>query len=734
MRKALTITRNDLRTMRTNVMSALLVFALVVIPLAFTCFNVLASWDPFGNTDDLEVAVASTDEGRKSDLTALDINLGDQVLSQLSRNEDINWQIKSKEEALEGAKSGDYYAAIILPPSFSDDLLTFYLEDTDPVQLDLYTNEKINALSPMITSQGALGVINQIDTSFSEIVAGVGAGAIESLDEFLNEEDTQNSLEAVIGRLDDAGNRLDAGGQTARSLASLADSTIPLVESADRITQAAGESSGPGAPSDEQAVDLRETLQRSTESVSVALDATADSYAQVRQRLDETVAAGDAARGDSAEVLRSMAQQVASQSEGFSQARDGLETGLSPLLPPQAQPALNSTLAEVDSLIARSDRLQQNLTRAADDIESDRASSDDSQRAAREAVDSAIGAISTARAAYDNDLKPQIDALRGSVDTVIDDLGFVRQSIGDLRATISSDPGSAATTLGEVREGAFALGDRLSAQAQRLREASQAVQEARESGDFSQIAEVIGDDPEVFASQVASPVTVERTAVFPVTSFGAGMTPLYFTLALWIGALLACVLLKVNAEPDYLRRRPQAEGEKEPEFTRTSIFFGRFFTLLLVGLAQATLAALGLIFFIDLQPQHPFLLMCAAWASSAVFLLIIYTLVITLDNAGKALSVLLLVVQISGSSGAYPLPLLPEWFQNVSPWLPATHSVEAFRAAITGTYQGDFAREVGILLLFALPTLAVGIWLRPVVDGYLDKVKHAIEETKVMAT
>ena len=238
MKNALSILRNDLRGVKNNVMTSILIFGLVIIPLLFSTFNVLASWNPFDNTDQLKIAVASADEGHESDLASLRINLGDQVLSQLSRNDQIDWVITDEDQAVEGTKAGDYYAAIVLPPSFSSDMLTFYVEGTEPSKIDLYTNEKKNALSTVITSQGAEGMIAQINETFTRTVSSVGLGLVSSLNNYLEEDDTQAAIQRVENRVENVGVRLHSGAQTVRSLTGLLDSSIPLVQGADSIISA----------------------------------------------------------------------------------------------------------------------------------------------------------------------------------------------------------------------------------------------------------------------------------------------------------------------------------------------------------------------------------------------------------------------------------------------------------------------------------------------------------------
>ena len=136
--------------------------------------------------------------------------------------------------------------------------------------------------------------------------------------------------------------------------------------------------------------------------------------------------------------------------------------------------------------------------------------------------------------------------------------------------------------------------------------------------------------------------------------------------------------------------------------------------------------------FVEIEPAHPFLLILAGWVISTVFTVIVYTLVVALANAGKALAVLLLVLQISAAGGAYPLELLPQWFQNISPWLPATYAIDLMRSAIAGIYAGDFAYNLVIILVFLIPNLVLGLVLRRTIAGRIHDIAKEVEKTKVM--
>lgn len=732
MNNILTIFRNDLRAIRGNVMTGVIVFGLVIIPLLFTGFNILASWDPFSNTDRLKIAVASNDEGHESDLASLRLNLGDEVLSQLSRNEQVDWVLTTSDDAVEGTKSGEYYAGIVLPENFSRELLTFYVEGTEPAKLDLYTNEKKNALSTTITERSAGGVIERIDESFTKVVTTVGLGVVESLDNYLDEDETQAALDNVANRVENVGTRLRSAAGTVRSLANLVDSTIPLAQSADNILNAAGSQTasrpgeGAGSGSGAAPIDsLAATLNDSTGALENSLGATSQAYSALSDQFDELLNNAQAATAQTAQTYRSAADRVAQQTAAFSGVRDALDREVGNLnLPGPVAAGYQQVRAQLDAAVAQSNALHDSLTTTADRIESGTSNAQQSRQQTQDAIAAARQAVDNARTAYRNNLRPQLESLRGSVNAVVRDIDTVRAEIADVRGTISATAGSPGSSLQRARDGADRLADTLYNQAQRFSDVQRQIEDVREGGDLNQLAEIIGSDPELLASRISAPVAVDRKPVFQVASFGVGMTPFYLALALWVGALLTCVLMRSNAEHKYLT--------DDGDFTRNQIYLGRLATFALIAISQASLTVGGLIFFVQIQPEHPLLLWLAACIASLVFMMIVHALVIALDSAGKALAVLLLIIQVSGSGGAYPLPLLPEWFQSVSPWLPATYAIDAFRSAIAGVYQGDIFRDLGMLLLFAIPALIVGLWLRRAMDNYHKRLQSGISQTRVM--
>lgn len=721
MRDALSVVKNDFSKVRRSVMATCLLLFLIIIPLLFTWFNVLAAWDPFGNTKDLKIAVASEDDGYTSDFFPIEVNAGDQVLSQLRANEQMDWVITNPSDAIEGTKSGEYYASIILPSTFSDDMLTFYADGSQPAQIALHTNEKKNALAPTIANKGAEGISANISETFTRTIGDVSLGLVTSLSDFLDQGDTQDALSRIEARAENLQSQLRNGARTARTMGDLTESAIPLLESAQRIIDT------PRPSLSDTTRDGITDISASSDALDGALSATRESYAIVGDRIDALYETANISRETRSETLNTLADNVQLNINAYEGLKDTVNTRIRPLAPAEAA----TLTGQLDEAIAAQESVRDRLRAASD--------SDSPERPDFSSLDRASSAIEDVRNSGIRDQVSQLaQTLRGIGDTI-------ELPEGDIQLNTDSLAGASAA-LDDV-------GATLDQNADRLDDLLDRINTASRTGDLSEIAAIVGDDPEAFAQALAAPVEVERQAIYPVASFGVGMAPLYTTLALWVGALLAAVALRTDVAAKLTKHRPNrfdeevdleneteddtaeipSEAPEEPEeIGPFAKYFGRYGTFALVGLAQSTLLTLGLIFFVKLEPAHPFLLVLAGWVSSCIFMLLVYALTVALSNAGKALAVFLLVIQISSAGGSYPLQLLPHWFQSVSPWLPATYSIRAFRSALAGSYGADYWIALATLLLFIIPALILGVVLRKPLANYTSGLYKALAKTKMM--
>ena len=538
MSKIREILHHDLRSARKNVITMIVLFGLTVVPLVFTVFNVLASWNPFDNTDELKIAVSSEDEGHNTDLAQVNLNLGEQVLAQLSLNKQIDWTITTKENALEGTRSGEYYASIVLPPSFSKDLMTFYIAGTEPTELTMYTNQKKNSLAPMITEQAATGAIDQINESFSEVVNNVGLGLVKDLNKVLTEGDTKAVLDRMEASVDGVSRQLRQGSNSVSSLSSLVESTIPLAQSAERITDSAGAqmdaldlsgtggsggSGGASGASDEALANLGRTFADAASSLSESLQATSDSYNAVGNSIDRVFGRANSSPEASANELDRMADRFDAQLRGLNDLRNTLETRVAPALPITAKPAYQRVLSNIDESIARATELRDTFRRSAKDLRSGKTDMEQARKDSKSAIAKAVEAVDKARNSYANDLQPQLAKLGDSVQQLSQSVKGVKADLQRAKGTLGD--ASLANSLGTMQATTAELSEKLNQRAGDADKLAKEIKRAGETGDLSRLARMIGNDPSLLAQHMANPTAVKREPLNEVNSFGTGMTP-----------------------------------------------------------------------------------------------------------------------------------------------------------------------------------------------------------------
>lgn len=729
MRNIARIFTTDLLRVQRNAIAIVVLFGVVVLPSFFGWFNVLSSWNPFGNVKNLKVAVANADEGYQGDLFPMRINVGEQVISNLRANTDLDWVFTSEEQAVEGTKAGDYYAALVLPPSFSRDMVTFLAPGAERANIEYITNEKKNALSPKITDEAATEVSTTINSTFTKTLNEVGLALISSLADQAGSDESKAALARVESSADGAADTLESSATTLDMFSSLIGSSKALVSSAASLTDSAVASAhntagaiGTGASA---AQSLHGVLATANASISSALAGTSQSYVAL---IDEVSALDAAFVGQSqtaAETLAAESARVATQITQYQTLQASLQAQIDdPATDPLLRAALVDVVSQLDIAITRQEALKERIDVGVTKLNDTSAGLGTTRDEIIALANEARAAVDGARNTYDGSLKPKLDQLAGTLGTI--DAGFTQ--IGDdltaAAQALSGGSGSLLSFLTQAEETTATIAQDLRDASGRFTALSRALQKAADSGDVADLAQLIGANPDILAGDLTTPVGLKRIAVYKVDNFGSQMAPFYTVLGLWVGALLLSVLIRTDVTSATL----PAAGP----FTKSQEYFGRFGIFAVLGFFQSSLLYLGLMGFVGVKPAYPMLLLLAGWVMSFVFSLITYTLVLSFGEAGKALAVFLLVVQISAGGGAYPLAVLPQWFQNISPWLPVTHATNAVRSAIAGIYEGDYWVSLGQLALFLVPALLIGLVLRLPALKLNDNLNRALESTKLM--
>ena len=721
---------SDVRRLFGNAITAIITMGLIMLPSVFSWYNVIACWDVFGHTGDIQVAVASADVGYKSDLVPIEVNIGDRVVSALRANEDINWIVTDTEDAIDGAQSGKYYAAVVIQESFSADMMTFYADDPEQARIVYYTNGKKNAIAPRITDQGADRVAYAVNQAFAEEIARLGVALVQSIANTSNDYQLNDNVVQLAGHLSTLGDQMDSTANALALYGSLASQSGALVsESASLVasTQANVSSlrtdvSGSAANVEAAVGDMNSAL----EALAQAIEAGNQSLGDLSGSSDQEIGSLEGSSADIAAAMRASADEAQQRASQMAAARDAL-IALQSSMTPETAARFDSAVSQLDSEAARLQRVHDQLLEQANAVESGSVDLEAERAQIQQLVSEAQSHLDGVQNSYADTIKQDIEALssaaanlKAGVDGGLDKLD---SAASDLAASASVVTGELTYAENDINQAVAQLRDG----GARMRTLSNEILQALAQGSQESLSSILNADADEISAQLAGPVGVERHALFPVSNFGSAMTPLYSSLGLFIGALLIMVVMRPFVPEEELRRLGLENVRPSEEFT------GHFGIVALIAFAQSTLMALGNLLFLQVQAVHPLLFLLCYWLTGLVFAFISYTLVVSFANLGKLIMVLMLIVQVTGGGGSYPLVILPWFVQALSPYLPITHVVNAMRAAMMGIYLNDFWIEMGLLALYLIPALLIGYFLRRPIVKFMKWYIAKVESSKVMS-
>ena len=718
---------DDLKRIGGNTITTLVVLGLILLPSLFSWFNLLACWDVFENTGSLTVAVANTDEGYESDLAPIKVNIGERVVSALRANDQLNWVFTNEEDAIDGTQSGRYYAAVVIPPDFSRTMMSFYESEEKSASIIYYSNDKKSAIAPKVTDRGADQVSNQVNRVFTETLSEVALEIAQGLQNYADEADVSGNIGKLAGHIGRVATEISRTAETVELYAEVVetaqtlvdDSAFLLGQSKDAANAVAETASG----AKESAEATASSLEDASAYLGTALDESIVGFASVPDAVDSAFDSANTLASAAAIQLRNRAKAVDAIAGKFHDLAAEVAQ-FEDLVPPELTQDVVNLVSRIEAAAQTQDRLRDSLLDAATSIEEDKESSDQTRAQVKELAEQAKSNVAEAKNEYETTLKPTLTALSDTLQNATSTLTGTGDALGGIGAEISGTSESLGTDMGATRDKLLAAATDLKGTAQEVQKMSQDITDALNSGDAGELRKIIGANPEAFAAVLSAPVALERKAVYPVENFGSAMSPLYTSLALWIGSLLMMVALRALPGERSLRRLQNS--------TLAQQFCGRFGVVALISLCQSTVMALGNLLFVGVQAENPLLYMLCFWISGLVFAFIIYTLVASFANLGKGIAVVLLILQVSAGGGSFPLQLLPTAIQNISPYLPLTHVVNAMRAAMFGVYNGDFWIELGIVVLFAVPLVLLGLVFRNPLLKVTARFMERVEASKLM--
>ena len=713
------IIKGDLRNTTKSVVGIVVLVGLVVVPALYAWFNILGGWDPYENTDGLKVAVANEDAGYSSDLVPVDVNIGNSVVSALRANDQFDWEFVSEEEAVDGVRSGAYYAAIVIPQSFSADMMTLFSTDIKHSDIVYYSNQKENAIAPRVTDKGASAVQSSIDETFTSTVDEVGLKTISQLIDFMD-GDAMGSYASTLKRnLEFAIADLDSAASQTTAFSALVSSTSSLVQTTSGIMGDSGSSSAAARSALDEAqaglAGVGDSLSGAASLVDQALAQSEAGFDAIAKRIGKGL---DAAENQVSAVQDDMglaADDVKSMADALALARDAVEK-----IDPD-----NPVLDQFDRTIALLDALADGIVDVAEDVDGTAKTAAEQRESVESLLDDARASLGGVRNGYESDLANRAEALRSTLASVSDSSVRVSNDVDYVLSSLASASGSLTNDLAGAHDALDEATGVLARASAKLQDALAELESALSSGDLEQVKSIVGSNPQSMASFLSSPVSIDRHSVYGIANYGSSMAAFYTILSMWVGSIILVALMKVEVSEQRI-----ASLSRAPR--RSELYFGRFGIFALLALLQSTFVCAGDVLFLGIQCPHPVLFLLAGWSASLVFSFLVYTLVVSFGDIGKAVAVVLLVMQVAGSGGTFPIEMTSSFFQAVYPYLPFTHGIAAMHACIGGIYGSEFWVELGALLLFLIPALLLGLVLRKPVIKLNDFVIEKLEETKIM--
>lgn len=752
------IFKRDMCHATRNVIAVIVSMGLVVVPALYAWFNIAASWDPYGNTKALKVAVANNDKGYKSDLIPVRVNVGETIISTLHANDQLDWQFVKSDKAIDGVKSGEYYAAIVIPKGFSADMMTLFSPDIKHAQLKYYLNEKINPIAPHITDQGATTVVNTIDKTFAKTIAQVGLDLASSILHYSQSPQMAEYMRNLNGNLTTMANTLSGASQQVTSYSQLLGSANDIVDSTGKLlasaTKAGKQAQNALKQGKSGATSFTSAGANVTSSVNTALDQVSGAFDQVAAKVNKAFDAIGKGSDTAASQLTALSEQVSSGEslyDTYITSLNHMRESVEQL--PDSDSAKQALLEAIDREITLleaakgdSQKLAQQLKDASTQVTQDTAAAESSRKEILNRITSAKQSISNVRDDYATNVKPKIDALASTVSTLISQTDSMITQLSGTTDSLNDVTSSVGTNIASIRSTLDGIATKLNSSATTLNTLITAMNSSDNGAENSnELKSLTTSNASTLSTLISAPVALHRVAVYPIANYGSAMAPFYTILSIWVGAIILCAMLKVTIS-DREKAHVLGLGDTLPRIAGPSgpgnasrwglrldhEYFGRYAIFALLALLQGTLVCLGDMYFLGVQANHALQFLAVGWLAALVFSNIVYTLTVSFGDIGKAVAVVLLVMQVAGSGGTFPIETLPKFFQMLYPFLPFPHAIDAMHAAMAGSYGNEYLLDMVYLALFLIPSLLLGLVLRKPVIRLNNWVSRNLESTKVM--
>ena len=692
MKNIIEIFRNDIKEVFRKANTWIIIVGLIFLPSMYAWPNILSSWDPYGHTNNIKVAVTSEDAGATVD--GKELNLGNSLVEGLKNNKNLDWQfVSNKEEAEKGVRIGDYYASIVVPKNFSQDMTSVSRTEPQRATIEYTVNEKINAISPKITNSGASAIANNISKNFVETANGIifeklhEAGvkfeenlpSIEKAKEEIfklndNFSTYESTLSELIGKVEYGYNILnnvqntlpeidrvatnsimiaDKAGITINNIQGFNERLLPIINSHLNVVEEVSKEANVIAKELQKKPDKTEEIKARQKALDSRLQASIERLQLVKNIFEYFN------KLSNERLFNNQLERVTTLSNDITTIKE----------------VNNSIYNKMDHYDEIADTVKEEFVNKSARI--NEVSSNMNSKLNVEVAPLISQVLSKAEV--------NIDKVSGIIAGAQGELPAVERKLSETEVKISN-----------------AYGKLLSLQAQmpsaksKIQKLTDEIKKADSGIDKNQLFNLLKVDYKQQAEFFANPVKLQENKLYHIENYGSAMTPFYTVLSIWVGSLLMSSLLTTKVEDEENKYKPYQK------------YFGRGLLFVIISLFQTLIITLGDMYVLGTQATSPYRFVLYALLISLLFSSIIYTIVCILGNVGKAVCIVLLVLQLGSSGGTFPIQMTSEFFQALYPKVPFTYSIGLLREAVGGVYIPAVERDIKILFIYLIVVLIGG--------------------------
>jgi putative membrane protein len=690
----------DVHTIFTNTATFIIALGLCILPSLYAWINIYACWDPYSNTGNLPVAIINNDQGAV--FSGKTVNVGNSVVEELKKNKSIGWDFVDDWQGNYGLNEGRYYALIEIPSNFSSGLVSLTSSSPQKPTIVYRVNEKLNAIADKITNVAKEQLVSQIQANFVKTVNEEAVQIVKKeteqtggLSRLTELKSTLSETDANLTKLQQYIAQANTQSQAFQSALSQISAELPTVT--DQIGNIQG-AIGAGKS-------LTQRTQQTVQSINSDLSGDIVQF-QALDSQNQTLISqlksinSNTVPSDVAGTMR-QTENICSTVHSMLKADMKNIKTLNEVAQLNTLSFLYDSMKYLDQLVQNEETTLQKLQPLvlAGDPKSAVAQELDDLSQLSTQISSQVSTVS--RSFYSQNSK-LIDALTLNLTTQMDDTNAILEAVKDLVPQLK-----ALAVFGQANsrlsvEQADKLSSGLSDLQKNLTKVLGKLAQISDD-DIKALENIVVNHPEEVADFLSSPLNVKEEEIFSGGTFGEGLTPFYTTLAIWVGALLACALLTVEC----------SSSLRGAHLNLVQRHFGKMLLFLALSFLQSAVIVLGDVFLLGVKPVNLGLMLAFAALCSLTFTIMIFTLVSLFGNVGKAIAVVIMVFQIAGAGGIYPIQTNPKIFGILEPLWPFTYAINGFREAIAGPVWSSVHQNVLALLGFAGAYLLMAVLKKP---------------------